>query len=341
MVLESPRAGALFRICNPTIAAAVAMLAAPRQVKRLRRQDGFPGIELLALLVGCQILLKIDAAGDNGLRRARRVTSFSGTSRSSVPPAPKADTRTRWAALSSCGRSAPIAGGATSLARKADRSARAWAAHAQPITPLAKLLRERHSTRSFDDQRPITLAELARFLDGTARVLSQSRSTSATGGLTVAYAVRPYPSAGACYEPELYLAVDHCEGLARGSYHYDAGRHALVPIGTRTHELEALLRGAQSAMDAPAAPQVLITIAARFGRVSWKYSSLAYALILKDVGVLTQTLYLMAIDMGLGGCAVGITNVDLFAKMTGIEFHVEGPVGQFALGRGARPGASG
>jgi hypothetical protein len=26
-------------------------------------------------------------------------------------------------------------------------------------------------------------------------------------------------------------------------------------------------------------------------------------------------------------------NIDLFARMTGIEFHVEGPVGQFALGR--------
>ncbi len=88
-------------------------------------------------------------------------------------------------------------------------------------------------------------------------------------------------------------------------------------------------------MDAPGAPQVLITIAARFGRVSWKYSSIAYALILKDVGVLIQTLYLMATDMGLGGCAIGTTNIDLFAKMTGIEFHVEGPVGQFALGRGS------
>ena len=85
-------------------------------------------------------------------------------------------------------------------------------------------------------------------------------------------------------------------------------------------------------MGAPAVPQVLITIAARFGRVSWKYSSVAYSLILKDVGVLTQTLYLMATDMGLGGCAIGLTNIDLFAKMTGIEFHVEGPVGQFAIG---------
>ena len=86
-------------------------------------------------------------------------------------------------------------------------------------------------------------------------------------------------------------------------------------------------------MDAPALPQILITIAARFDRISWKYSSIAYSLILKDVGVLIQTLYLMATDMGLGGCAIGTNNIDLFAKMTGIEFHVEGPVGQFALGR--------
>jgi SagB-type dehydrogenase family enzyme len=83
-------------------------------------------------------------------------------------------------------------------------------------------------------------------------------------------------------------------------------------------------------------PQILVTIAARFGRVSWKYSSLAYALILKDVGVLMQTLYLMATDMGLDACAIGSTNIELFAKMTGLEFYVEGAVGQFALGRGVK-----
>ncbi|MGA7485671.1 MAG: SagB family peptide dehydrogenase [Xanthobacteraceae bacterium] len=339
MVLESPRAGALFRICDPAIAAAIAMLAAPQPIKRLRRQDGFPGLELLALLVGCQILLKIDAAGDNGLRgaegdlvlwdfhdllfHARSTEGRHGNPLGGVyphagvlPPLPAV--RPRWPGK-------PI-----DLREIA-------AAHSQPTSSLAKLLRERNSTRSFDDQRPITLVELARLLDGTARVLSQSTSRLGERGPTVAYAARPYPSAGACYELELYPAVDHCKGLARGLYHYDAGRHALVPIGTRTQEFEALLREAQSAMDAPAAPQILITIAARFGRVSWKYSSLAYALILKDVGVLTQTLYLMATDMGLGGCAVGIVNIDLFAKMTGIEFHVEGPVGQFALGHSARP----
>ena len=215
------------------------------------------------------------------------------------------------------------------------------AAPAPAISPLVKLLRDRHSTREFDDQRPITLAELARFLDSTARVLSTSSiPVDSGGGPMVDYAMRPYPSAGAEYALELYLTVDKCEGLARGFYHYDAGEHALMPISTATQEMDALLAKAEFAMGAAAAPQILITIAARFGRVSWKYSSLAYALILKDVGVLMQTFYLMATDMALGGCAIGIANIDLFAKLTGIEFHVEGPVGQFAIGRGIKPPAS-
>ena len=96
-----------------------------------------------------------------------------------------------------------------------------------------------------------------------------------------------------------------------------------------------MLGGAQFAMDAATEPQVLITIAARFGRLSWKYAGIAYSLVLKDVGVLLQTLYLAATDMGLGGCAIGTSNIELFSKMTGLPFHVEGPVGVFALGRSA------
>ena len=106
-----------------------------------------------------------------------------------------------------------------------------------------------------------------------------------------------------------------------------------MPIGVKAPELEAQLTAAAFAMGALAAPQILITIAARFGRVSWKYSSIAYALVLKNAGVLVQTLHLVATDMGLGGCAIGIVNIDLFAKMTGVVFHIEGPVGQFAIGR--------
>jgi SagB-type dehydrogenase family enzyme len=204
----------------------------------------------------------------------------------------------------------------------------------ESISTFERLLRERHSTRNFDDQRPITLEQLSRFLDGGAPVVTEgpSKVEFGTDGPPITYAPRPYPTAGASYELELYLAVNKCEGLARGFYHYDAGEHALVRIEVLDDHLEAAFMRAASAMGVPAAPQILITIAARFARVSWKYSAIAYELILKDAGVLMQTFYLMITDMGLGGCAIGITNIDLFAKMTGIPFHVEGPVGQFAIG---------
>jgi SagB-type dehydrogenase family enzyme len=201
---------------------------------------------------------------------------------------------------------------------------------------LPRLLRERHSTRSFDAETPITLAELARFLDATSRIYATFEGKLEELGEespVISYAVKPYPGAGGAYELELYLAVDKCEGLARGFYHYDAGDHALVALDVPLPAFEALLTGAEFGMGATAAPQILITIAARFGRISWKYSSIAYALVLKDVGVLTQTLYLMATDMGLEGCAIGSTNIELFAKLTGLDFCAEGPVGQFALGR--------
>jgi SagB-type dehydrogenase family enzyme len=219
---------------------------------------------------------------------------------------------------------------------------RKFAVSGQELSPVGKLLRERHSVRDFDSRRPVTLAELSQFLDCTARVLSSVTAPLEPdgGGPMLTYTVRPFPSAGGSYELELYLAVDKCEGLPRGFYHYDAGGHVLTPIDVSQRELEAQLAAAQFAMGAAAVPQILISIAARFGRVSWKYSSISYALILKDVGVLIQTFYLTATDMRLGGCAIGTSNIELFAKMTGLDFHVEGLVGQFALGRGAEPGAS-
>ena len=45
----------------------------------------------------------------------------------------------------------------------------------------------------------------------------ESRLDLGDGGPVVAYAVRPYPSAGGSYELELYLAVDKCEGLREDS----------------------------------------------------------------------------------------------------------------------------
>ncbi len=343
LVLESPRAGALFKINDPRIAAILAGLATPHKVKDIRRQPGFPGPELLGLLVDCRILFKV-AGADKGLRPSEGDSDLVLWDFHDL----------LFHARSTEGRHANPVGGVyahvdTIAPQPAVRPAwpgeridlRAFS-YPSDQSLAAKLFEKRHSTRDFDGGHPVTLAELARFLDVTACVHATVETPLDPGadpadGPTLTHTVRPYPSGGASYELELYLAVDKCDGLPRGFYHYDAGAHALTRIDAPARELEALLNSAEFAMGASGVPQVLITIAARFGRVSWKYSSIAYALVLKDTGVLIQTFYLMAADMGLGGCAIGTTNIDLFAKATGLPFHVEGAVGQFALGRSAEP----
>ena len=342
MVLESPRSGALFRIADPKIAASLATLSQPHKISQYRKQRDFPGLELLGLLVDSQILFKLKAGDTGGLRpsegdpnlvlwdfhdllfhtrstEGRQANPLGSVYTYSRLMAPLPAVRASWP-----GQTVDLNG-----------------LSPPSSSPFAALLGARQSIRDFDDEHPISLAELAAVLQSTARV--RTKWTAAADmedgqGPDVAYASRPYPSAGAAYELELYLAVHKCEGLTRGFYHYDAERHALVAIKVRPQDLEAQLYDAEFAIGASAAPQILIVIAARFGRVSWKYSSVAYSLILKDVGVLTQTLYLAVTDMGLGGCAIGTNNIDRFARMTGLDFAIEGPVGQFALGRPARPG---
>ncbi len=340
LVLESPRAGALFRITDPKMAAALVTLSKPQKISRYRKERGFPGLEFLGLLMDCQILFRLRDGDTDGLRpsegdpslvlwdfhdllfhthstEGRQASPIGGLYSYSDLMLPLPAVRPPWP-----GKSVDLNGAVT-----------------PPPSPFASILDARHSIRDFDDGHPITLGELATLLQTTARVRAKWTAPSDMGeeGPEVSYASRPYPSGGAAYELELYLAVSQCEGLARGFYHYDAERHALTPIETRTHDLDAQLSDAEFAIAASGVPQIVITIAARFGRVSWKYSSVAYSLILKDVGVLTQTLYLAATDMGLGGCAIGTTNIDRFARMTGLEFSTEGPVGQFALGRGIEP----
>jgi len=86
------------------------------------------------------------------------------------------------------------------------------------------------------------------------------------------------------------------------------------------------------AADEQGVPQVLIILTARFQRVSWKYNAMAYALVLKDVGVLYQTMYLVATAMGLAPCALGGGDSDLFAAVAGTNYYAETSVGEFILG---------
>jgi SagB-type dehydrogenase family enzyme len=200
--------------------------------------------------------------------------------------------------------------------------------------PLSAVMDERRSVREYGAE-PITLTQLGEFLHRVGRVV-RTRTVSLDLGertIPVEFAHRPYPSGGALYETELYVAARSCTDLARGFHYYAPREHALVTLSGSGAEVDALLSDASRASGVPAETiQVEIVLAARFRRMAWKYRGITYAAILKNVGVILEAMYLAATAMGLAPCALGVGNPDLFAELAGTDPHEEGSVGEFLLG---------
>jgi oxazoline/thiazoline dehydrogenase len=190
---------------------------------------------------------------------------------------------------------------------------------------FTQVLEARKSIRDYGE-KPITAQQLGEFLYRCARVkhiIQTDRGEISS---------RPYPGGGAIYELEIYPAINCCQGIPSGLYHYHPLAHQLCKLSNRTENIEGLLNDARLSMGQQCMPQVLIVIAARFQRLSWKYESMAYAVMLKHVGVLYQTMYLVATAMNLAPCGIGGGNSDLFAKAAGSDYYAETSIGEFALG---------
>jgi SagB-type dehydrogenase family enzyme len=194
---------------------------------------------------------------------------------------------------------------------------------------LTQVLEQRRSIRRYDGA-PLTAAQLGEFLYRTARV--RKLWTASLGEVCD----KPYPSGGARHALEVYPVVRDCEGLDPGLYRYDALGHRLHQVREFDRSVAALVSRGTPDSSSQDQPPVLLVIAARFQREQWAYRSFGYALILKDTGVLMQTMYLVATAMGLSPCAVGHGNSELFARCAGTEEAIEASVGEFALGGAPR-----
>jgi oxazoline/thiazoline dehydrogenase len=74
-----------------------------------------------------------------------------------------------------------------------------------------------------------------------------------------------------------FVNVRWCENISPGLYHYCPKEHRLEKICDMTEAVDALLEDAARSAGLAEATQILITIAARFQRLSWKYESMAYS----------------------------------------------------------------
>lgn len=179
-------------------------------------------------------------------------------------------------------------------------------------------------------KRPLSAMQLGEFLYRVARV-KEMHPASREHGHPYEASIRPCANGGAIHELELYLTLSRCAGIEPGFCHYDPLAHELERLADLGPPQKRLLADAcvSSGLDTP--PDVLITLAARFQRVAWKYQSMAYALTLKNTGALYQQMYLVATAMNLSPCGLGGGDSDLFAEAAGLDYYAETSVGEFML----------
>lgn len=192
---------------------------------------------------------------------------------------------------------------------------------------LYRVLEDRRTFRQHDDETPISLQQLGEFLYRTCRTRMSHEVDE------VEYLSRPHPSGGSAYELDTYVIVRQVAGLAPALYHYDPNTHRLGEVRNLDDgDINAILREATHSSTVENPPQVVVLMAARVGRILWKYQEMGYAVIIKHVGVLMQTMYLVATDMGLAPCAIGSGDSDLFNRTTNTSPLEQVTVGEFLLG---------
>jgi putative peptide maturation dehydrogenase len=164
--------------------------------------------------------------------------------------------------------------------------------------PFYRTLTERRTTRAFDPERRMSLDDL----DTVLRYVFGAHGY-AGNGQGVACIKRTSASAGGLHPVIALPIVSHVEGVAPGIYHYNAGDHSLALLEKSTREAaQKLASEFMCGQRYFGQAHVSLVLVARFNRNHWKYRRhpRAYAGILMDAAHLSQTLYLVATELGLG-----------------------------------------
>jgi SagB-type dehydrogenase family enzyme len=193
---------------------------------------------------------------------------------------------------------------------------------------LSGVLGRRRTVRTYL-QRPLRIEELSTLLHHSARIV-RILAHQEFGEI----ALRPFPTAGARSELEIYVVSEDISGLGAGAYYYDARGHRLLNIRKRDEQQARLLHSVHSASGGALSrdPPAILLITAVFERVMWKYGDLGLSLIYKDTGCLLQTLYLVATALGLAPCAIGAADEAANSRWLGLDPLRESQVGCFLIG---------
>lgn len=197
-------------------------------------------------------------------------------------------------------------------------------------TPLFELLTRRKTTRAFVRDEPMTLPDFAAVLHrvygchGIHRVFE-----GIEGGEDVIGIKRTSPSGGGLHPIEVYPLVMNVRGIDPGIYHYAVGNHVLEPMETLDQQQARSLAVEWTAGQTyVGAAHALFVMTARFYRNFWKYRKhpQSYAVLLMDAAHLSQTLYLVCTELGLGAFTTAAINALDIERRLGLDGIWEGAI---------------
>jgi putative peptide maturation dehydrogenase len=194
----------------------------------------------------------------------------------------------------------------------------------EAVGPLYDLLTSRRTTRAFDQSRTVRLDQLSTVL----RYVWGAHGTRPVRDPLVVLR-KTSPSGGSQHPGEVYPLVRDVEGVDPGLYHYSVEHHALEPLELMAEErVRGLVCEFSAGQDFFAGAHVVFLMTARYARTFWKYRAhaKAYRTVMLDAAFLSQTLYLVCGELGLGAFVTGAINEQDIDAYLSLPAFTEGTV---------------
>ena len=129
------------------------------------------------------------------------------------------------------------------------------------------------------------------------------------------YYLKTAPSAGARYPLEIYIAVGKVKGVKAGIYHYSPIRHSISSIALGDFR-SSLDNGQDMVTQAPAT----LVFTAFYERTTSKYGDRGKErYVCMDLGHAGQNVYLQAVALGMGTCAIAAFTDDDVSKLLNLK----------------------
>ncbi len=177
-----------------------------------------------------------------------------------------------------------------------------------PAIDLWDAIEQRESIRNYAPE-PLTLPEVAFLLWCTQGV---RRAVNGT------FTLRTVPSAGARHALETYLLVNRVGDVPPGLYRYLALEHRLAE---ESRDPGIAPQVAAACLDQPHIRGSAVTFlwTAVPDRMTWRYGERGYRYLHLDAGHVCQNLYLAALSIGCGVCAIGAFDDAAVNRLLGID----------------------